>query len=104
MTPANITALQALVQADPALAQQLQSAATNEAAAQLLAKAASQKGLAVDAGTIADYLKTTKTAEVSDAELEALAGGSNSTNTGRQGGSPSLYPPQLDGQIEQMVR
>ena len=104
MTPANITALQALVQADPALAQQLQSAATNEAATQLLAQAASQKGLTVDAHAIADYLKTTQTAHMSDAELEALAGGSTSTNTGRQGGSPSLYAPQQDGQIEQMVR
>ena len=75
MTPANITALQALVKADPALAQQLQSAATNEAATQLLAKAASQKGLAVDAYAIADYLKTSPTAQMTDAELEAVAGG-----------------------------
>ena len=77
MTPANITALQALVQANPALAQQLQSAATNEAAAQLLAQAASQKGLALDAHTIADYLKTSSTARMTDAELEAVAGGAN---------------------------
>ena len=89
MTPANITALQALVQADSALAQQLQSATTNEAATQLLAKAASQKGLAVDAHAIADYLKTAQTAEISDAELEAVAGGAgqsgktySSANTG----------------------
>ena len=75
MTPANITALQALVQADPALAQQLQSATTNEAATQLLAKAASQKGLAVDAHAIADYLKTSPTARMTDAELEGVAGG-----------------------------
>ena len=75
MNPANITALQALVQADPALAQQLQSATTDNAA-QLLAKAASQKGLAVDAHAIADYLKTAQTAELSDAELDAVAGGS----------------------------
>ena len=76
MNPANITALQALVKADPALAQQLQSAATNEVATQLLAKAASQKDLAVDAHAVADYLKTAQTAELSDAELEAVAGGS----------------------------
>ena len=75
MTPANITALQALVQADPALVQQLQSATTNEAATQLLAKAASQKGLALDANAIADYLKTTQTAQMTDAELEGVAGG-----------------------------
>ena len=75
MTPANITALQALVQADPALAQQLQSAASNEAAAKLLAQAASQNGLAVDALAIADYLKTLPTAQMTDAELEGVAGG-----------------------------
>ena len=75
MTPANITALQALVQANPALAQQLQSAATSEAATQLLATAALQKGLAVDAHAIADYLKIPQTAEISDAELETVAGG-----------------------------
>ena len=89
MTPANITALQALVKADPALAQQLQSVANNEAAAELLAQAASQKGLAVDAHAIADYLKTSQTAEISDAELETVAGGAgqsgktySSANTG----------------------
>ena len=75
MTPANITALQALVQADPALAQQLQSAATPDTATQLLAQAASQKGLAVDTHAIADYLKTAPTARMTDGELEAVAGG-----------------------------
>ena len=75
MTPANITALQGLVKADPALAQQVQSAATNEAATQLLAKAASQKGLAVDAHAIAGYLKTSQAAQMTDAELEGVAGG-----------------------------
>ena len=75
MTPANITALEALVKADPALALQLQNAATDNAT-QLLAKAASQKGLALDAHAIADYLKTAQTAELSDAELDAVAGGS----------------------------
>ena len=68
MTPANITALQALVQADPALAQQLQSAAT--------------------------------ASEISDAELEAVTGGSSSPSMD----TPFLPPPQSDGQIEQVVR
>ena len=57
MTPANITALQSLVQADPALAQQLQSAGTNEAATNLLVQAVTQKGSAVNLQAIADYLK-----------------------------------------------
>ena len=102
MTPANITALQALVQADPALAQQLQSAATSEAAAQLLAQAASQKGLAVDLQAIADYLKTSPTARMTDAELEAVAGGYDPVplpqgpqgNPGPQGPQgPATLPP-----------
>ena len=79
MTPANITALQGLVQADPALAQQLQSA-TSEAATQLLAKAASQKGLAVDAHAIAGYLKTSLTTRIADAELEAVVGGASTSS------------------------
>ena len=80
MTPANITALQALVQANPALAQQLQSAVTSEAATQLLAKAAIQKGLAVDAHAIADYLKTSPTTRIADAELEAVVGGASTSS------------------------
>ena len=91
MTPANITALQALVKADPALAQQLQSAATSEAATQLLAKAASQKGLAVDAQAIADYLKTPPTAEITDAELEAVAGGAASNQVKTSGADNMRY-------------
>ena len=95
MTPANITALQALVQADPALAQQLQSAATSEAAAQLLAQAASQKGLAVDLQAIADYLKTSPTARMTDAELEAVAGGypegTNVESSRKVAGGPNGY-------------
>ena len=96
MTPANITALEALVKADPALAQQLQSAATNEAATQLLAKAASQKGLAVDAHAIADYLNTPQTAEMTDADLEAVAGGTDPVPfqgpQGPQGNEGPIWP------------
>ena len=91
MTPANITALQALVQADPALAQQLQSAATSEAATQLLAQAASQKGLAVDAHAIADYLNTPQTAEMTDADLEAVAGGAESNQVKTSGAYNTIY-------------
>ena len=98
MTPANITALQALVQADPALTQQLQSAATPDTAAQLLTQAASQKGLAMDAHAIADYLKTTQTAEISDAELEAVAGGTDPVPfQGPQGPQGNEGPRGVDG-------
>ena len=75
MTPANITAWQGLLQADPALAQQLQSAATPDSADELLARTARQKGLALNARDIADYRKTAHTIEMSDAKLEAVAGG-----------------------------
>ncbi len=75
MTPENITALQALIQADPALAEQLQSATTIDSAVQLLALAASQKGIAVDAGAIAEHLEAAKAVRMSDNELEAVAGG-----------------------------
>ena len=96
MTPANITALQSLVQADPALAQQLQSAATNEAATQLLAKAASQKGLAVDAHAIADYLKASPTARITDAELEAVAGGVGANTTKPSNSQDVRFSSKLD--------
>ena len=100
MTPANITALQALVQADPALVQQLQSATTNEAATQLLAKAASQKGLAVDAHAIADYLKTAQTGEISDAELEAVAGGVSPSSNPRISTTQPTRPSRPIGSAE----
>ena len=92
MTPANITALQALVQADPALTQQLKSAPTDEAATQLLAKAASQKGLAVDAHAISEYLKTSPTASMTDAELEAVAGGAGQQGRTYSSRNTGTYP------------
>ena len=75
MTPENIAALQNLIQADPALATQLQNAETINVAAQLLAQAASQKGIQVDPAKIADHLEANKTVEVTDSDLETLAGG-----------------------------
>ena len=53
MTAENLTALQALIQADPALLEQLQSATSLDSAAQLLVQAASQKGIVVDTAAIA---------------------------------------------------
>ena len=75
MTPENVAALQNLIQADPALATQLQNAETIDVAAQLLAQAGSQKGIQVDPGKIAEYLETNKNVQVSDSDLETLAGG-----------------------------
>lgn len=75
MTPENIAALQSLIQADPALAQQLQNTTTIEIAVQLLAQAASQQGIAVDAGALAALLANAQVSQMSDSELDAVAGG-----------------------------
>ena len=108
MTPANITALQALVQANPALAQQLQSA-TNEAATQLLARAASQKGLGLDAHAIADYLQASPTTHMTDAELEGVAGGAasgdmpKSTKSASKPGGPKMCVSEKQALLLGMV-
>lgn len=75
MTPEHIAALQSLIQADPALAQQLQSATSIDSAAQMLAQATNQKGIAIDASAIAEYMEAAKDVQMSDDELEAVAGG-----------------------------
>ena len=75
MTQENLAALQDLIQADPALTRQLQSATSINSAAQLLAQAANQKGIGVDSGAIAEYIDVNKTIQVTDSELETLAGG-----------------------------
>ena len=75
MTPANIAALQNLIQTDPALEAQMESATTLEAAAQLLTQAAQAKGISVDMAVISAYLKAAMDAPLTDAELETVAGG-----------------------------
>ena len=75
MTPENITLLQALIQADPALSEQLQNAASIDTASQLLAQAANQKDIVVDAADISKYSDAAKDATLADVELEAIAGG-----------------------------
>lgn len=75
MTPKTITDLQALVQADPALAEQLRAAATTDDAVQLLVQAARQQGIEVDASAIAEHSESAKGTQMSDTELEAVAGG-----------------------------
>ena len=75
MTPETITALQALIQADPALSEQLQNATSIETASQLLAQAANQKDIVVDAADIAKYSDAAKDATLADDALGAIAGG-----------------------------
>ena len=83
MTPETITALQALVQADPVLLEQLQNATNLDSAAQLLAQAANQKGVVVDRADIATYMQAHRVAPLSDKDLEPLAGGGGVTSTMR---------------------
>ncbi len=61
-----------LVQADPALQQDLQSAQSARQAAELIQRAARQKGLMLDAQ---DQRGATTVRELDDAELEHAAGG-----------------------------
>ena len=75
MTPENITALQALVQADPTLAQQLHTAASTDQAVELLVQAAHKQGIAIEASDIAEHLKSAQASHMSDTDLEAVAGG-----------------------------
>ena len=81
MTPETITALQALVQADPVLLEQLHNATNLDSAAQLLAQAANQKGVVVDRAAIATYMQAHRGAPLSDQDLEPLAGGGGVTST-----------------------
>lgn len=80
MTPQNIAALQALVQANPALAQQLQNATTTDSAVQLLAQSASQQGIAVDAADLAEHIHAVQARQMSDADLQIVAGGNKALN------------------------
>ena len=75
MPPEPTHNLQALMQADPALAAQLQSATTLEAATQLLAQAAHAEGMALDMAAIAEYLKAAMATPLTDGKLEMVAGG-----------------------------
>jgi len=81
MTPNTDTfaQLQNLVQTDPALQERLKTADSPEAAGHLIAQAAQEKGLSVDAGEIAARLRAVQErltqGELSDEQLEAVAGG-----------------------------
>ena len=75
MSPEKITTLQALIQADPVLSEQLQNATSIDTASQLLAQAANQKDIVVDAADIAKYLDAAKDATLADDELDVIAGG-----------------------------
>ena len=77
LKPETIAKLQTLIQADPALIAQLQSCADAASSAAVIAKAAAAKGMDVSAPDLATHFEaaTAKQGAMSDAELEAVAGG-----------------------------
>ena len=78
LTPDTIIQLQTLIQADPALIAQLQSCTDAASSAAVIAKAAAAKGIDVSAPSVVSHLEaaTPKQGDMSDAELEQVAGGS----------------------------
>ena len=77
--PETIAQIQAMLEADPALLAQLQSAAGADSVAALLAAAAEAKGIAVSQTELAAHAQEAAAlhAQMSDAELEAVAAGYN---------------------------
>ena len=77
LKPETTAQIQAMLEADPALMAQLQSAADADNAAALLATAAAAKGITVSPTELTAHTQqaAAKHAQMSDAELEAVAGG-----------------------------
>ena len=74
-----ITQIQAMLQADPALLAQLQAQTELAGAAAVITKAATAQGLDINEADLMSHLEAeqlrAKTATLSDAELEQVAGG-----------------------------
>ena len=74
-----ITQIQAMLQADPALLAQLQAQTELAGAAAVITKAATAQGLDINEADLMSHLEAeqlrAKTATLSDAELEHVAGG-----------------------------
>ena len=79
LNPETITKIQAMLQAAPALQAQLQAETELAGAAAVIAKAAAAQGLDIAEADLMGHLETeqlrAKTATLSDAELEQVAGG-----------------------------
>lgn len=77
LKPEIMAQIQAMLKADLSMVTQLQAAADNESAVTLLAAAAAANGITVSAPELTAHMQeaTAKHAEMSDAELEELAGG-----------------------------
>ena len=78
LNPETITQIQTLLQADPALLEQLQAETELAGVAALIAKAASAQGLEVSEPDLISHLETEQSkvnaTTMSDAELEQVAG------------------------------
>lgn len=77
LKPETITQIQTLLQADPALLAQVQSCTDPAGAAELIVKAAADKGIDVSAADAATFLEAgaVQDGAISDAELAQIAGG-----------------------------
>ena len=79
LNPETITQIQSLLQADPALLAQLQAQTELAGAAAVITKAATAQGLDINEADLMSHLEAeqlrAKTATLSDAELEHVAGG-----------------------------
>lgn len=84
LKPETITQLQTLIQADPALVAQLQSCTDIASSSAVIAKAAAAKGMDVSAPDLAAHFEAAVAQQgaMSDAELEQLAGGWDSSAGG----------------------
>ena len=79
LNPETITQIQAMLQADPALLAQLQAETELAGVVAVITKAATAQGLDINEADLMSHLEAeqlrTKTATLSDAELEHVAGG-----------------------------
>ena len=79
MTPETITQIQTMLQADPALLAELQTQTELAGVAAVITKAAATQGLDVSEADLLGYLTAQQSqagaADMSDAELEKIAGG-----------------------------
>ena len=78
LTPETISQLETLIEADPALLAQLQSCTDAASSAAIVAKAAAAKGIHVTESDLVAHIEAElpKQADMSDAELDQVAGGS----------------------------
>ena len=115
LQPETIAQIQAMLEADPTLTAQLQSAAATDSASALLATAAEAKGIAVSAPELTAYMQESAAqhSEMSEGELAEVAAGRAPFNVTfgpsmgwsckRPGPRDQSYPPKRPGLLPQGV-